>query len=305
MRTLIKDRRVLAGIVALALASGPGLAHDGPEHEIEELTERMKHGNESAELLVLRAVEFNLLGRTTEATLDLQQALRLDPKSIAAHRELARAYISLSRADDAIEVVERGLKLAREAADRAALLLLRVEVLRERGNYREAVKDANRAVREQPSNVECYLVRSQLQARLGMSRDRLKGLRDGLKRTGSGSLEMEWIDALIDERRFDEALAKIESELKESRLQSTWLIRRAKVRLALKQNTAAVADLEAALAELNERIRPAAPDATLLADRGLTYELLERQEEAQRDFQQAFEGGFDEEWLKSRLKRAP
>ena len=43
-------------------------AHEGPEHEIEELTGRMQKHGESADLLTERAVEYRVLGKLAEAT---------------------------------------------------------------------------------------------------------------------------------------------------------------------------------------------------------------------------------------------
>ena len=50
-------------------------AHDGPEHEIDELTARIKSEGESADLLLQRAIEWNVLNKTAEAIKDLERAL--------------------------------------------------------------------------------------------------------------------------------------------------------------------------------------------------------------------------------------
>ena len=52
---------VFAVILACGITS-PASAHDGPEHEIEELSERIKLEGESDELLIQRAIEYKVLG---------------------------------------------------------------------------------------------------------------------------------------------------------------------------------------------------------------------------------------------------
>src|SRR5688572_33249939 len=85
-------------------------AHEGPEHEIEVLTEKMKNSGESAELLADRAVEYRLLGKLPEAIKDLERAVVLDPESIVIHRALAHALYLNDKADDALATISRGLR---------------------------------------------------------------------------------------------------------------------------------------------------------------------------------------------------
>ncbi len=294
-------------ISALAIAGwlvipGSALAHDGPEHEIDELTERIKAEGESASLLLQRAIEYNVLNKGAEAVKDLERALDFDNHSAAIQRELSRAYISIGKTNEALDTVTRGLKEAVEGPEKASLLIVRCEILRARKEYQKALDDAEQAIREYPDNAECYLTRSLLQQQLGLKKERVKGLEDGIRETGSGLLEADWIDALIEDGRTDLALEKIEAELKEARLRSTWLIRRAKVRLALKKVDEAKADLKEALAELNERLGRSASDPLLLADRGQAHELLGQKEEAKKDYEKARDKGVNDEWLRERLR---
>src|SRR6266436_4885639 len=85
-------------------------------------------------------------------------------------------------------------------------------------------------------------------------------------------------------------------------LRSSWLIRRAKVELAMKQTEEAKADLKEALQELNERLGRGATDPLLLADRGQTQELLGNKEEAKKDYEAARNKGDNDEWLRERLR---
>ncbi len=286
----------------LLALNAPSFAHDGPEHEIEELTERIAKGGESADLLLQRAIEYQVLGKNAEAAKDLERALQLEVQSVMAHRELSRAYFALGKTNEALQTISQALKIASEPPDHAALLIARAEILRARKDHKKALDDANRAIREYPVNVEWYLVRSQMQAQLKQKKERLKGLEEGIKTTGSGVLETEWIDALIDDGQHARALERIESELKNSRLRSSWLIRRAKVRQAFGKTAEAKSDLEAAIAELNGRINATSPDPSLMADRGMARELLGNKEDARKDYEQARDKGLTDEWVRERIR---
>jgi len=277
-------------------------AHEGPEQEIEELTERIKKEGESGELLIQRAIEYKVLGKYAEAAKDLERALQFDANSILAQRELSRNYIALGKTNEALQTASRALKNTSEGPDHASLLIVRAEILRDQRENQKALEDADKAIRENPGNVEWYLFRSQLHAALKQKKERIKGLEEGLKETGGGVLEAEWVEALIDNSQYAAALAKIETELKESRVQSTWLIRRAQVRLASGRTNEAQLDLELALEELGKRINTTSPDPSLLADRGLAEELLGRKEDAKKDYESARDKGVTDEWLRERLR---
>lgn len=301
--------RTLHSILAAALAAcgsllldSPALAHDGPEHEIEELNERIKNEGESADLLLQRAIEYNVLGKTTEAFKDLERALYFDSHSPLLLRELSRAHLGFGRTNEALETANSGLRYAAAGVEHASLRMVRAEIHRARKEPEKALDDANKAIKEHPENAEWYLARSQIHQSLGLKKERIKGLEDGVKETGSGLIEAEWIDALIDGGKGEQALPRIEAELKDARLQSTWLIRRAKVRLAMKKKDEAKSDLEAALEELNQRLGRSSSDPLLLMDRGQAHELLGHKDEAKKDYESARDKGVVDEWLRERLK---
>jgi tetratricopeptide (TPR) repeat protein len=296
-------RKTVGALAACScLTFGPvALAHDGPEHEIEELTERIKVEGESADLLLQRAIEYNVLRKGAEAVKDLQRALDFDSRSAVLERELSRAYFSIGKTNEALETVTRGLKYAVEGPEKASLYLVRAGILRARKDYAKAFEDVDKAIREHPDSAEAYLYRSQLQRLLDMKKERIKGLEEGIKETGSGLLEAEWIDALIDGGKADAALEKIETELRDSRLRSSWLIRRAKVYFAQKKDAEAKEDLKEAIEELNKRLR-GSHDPLLLADRGQANELLGKKDEAKKDYEQARDKGISDEWVRRRIQ---
>ena len=267
-------------------------AHEGPEHEIEELTERMQKNGESAGLLLERAVEYRVLGKLPEATKDLERAAVLAPGSIALHRELGRVQFLGGKANDALATVTRGLALKTdEPADLASLRALRAEIYRSQNDDRKALEDCDAALRLHRKNPEWYLFRSDLQRRLKMSKERLAGLDEGIRETGAGLLEIERVEAWIDAGQFATALPVIERELADSRIKGSWLIRRARVQLGLGRKAEAEKDLRDALAEIGTRLNPKSPDLPLLLDKASALELLGEKKEALRAYEQARDKG--------------
>lgn len=281
----------LAALLCCA-APFPAAAHTGPEHEIEELTARMKKHGESADLLTERAVEYRILGKLPEATKDLERAAVLDPGSLATHRELARVLFLGGKAGDAIASVARGLTIKTdEPADTASLRMLRAEILRSQNEHKKALEDCDAALRLHRQNPEWYLLRSDLQRRLKMPKERLAGLEEGIRETGAGVLEIERVEAWIDAGQFNAALTVIESGLADSRIKSSWLIRRARARLGLGKKAEAEEDLKAALAEIATRLNPRTPDIPLLLDKAAAHELLGEKKDALRAYEEARDKG--------------
>ena len=295
-------RNIAGAVVVCSLwVGGMALAHDGPEHEIDELTERIKSEGESADLLLQRAIEYNVLNKGNEAVADLQRALSFDTHSAPVERELSRAYFSIGKTNEAYDSATHALKYAQDGPEKASIYMLRGEIQRARKDFAKAAEDTDKAIRENPDNAEAYLARSQLQRLLGKKKERIKGLEEGIKETGSGLLEGEWLDALIDGGKADQALGKIEEGLRESRLRSTWLIRRAKVYLAQNKDELADADLKEAIEELTKRLGRGASDPLLLVDRGEANELLGKREEAKKDYEEARKKGVTDEWVRERV----
>lgn len=267
-------------------------AHEGPEHEIEELTERIQINGESANLLAERAVEYRVIGKLAEATRDLERAAVLAPNSIAIHRELGRVLFLAGKGNDAITVVTRGLAIKTDdSADPASLRMLRAEILRAQNDDKKALEDCDAALRLHRQNPEWYLFRSDLHRRLKLHRERVAGLDEGIRETGAGLLEIGRVEALLDAGQFGAALPVIERELADSRIKSSWLIRRARVLLGLGKKTEAERDLKDALGEIGTRLNAKRPDLPLLLDKAAAYELLGEKKDAIRIYEEARDKG--------------
>jgi len=88
---------------------------------------------------------------------------------------------------------------------------------------------------------------------------------------------------MIDAGQNAEALERVANYTRRGRWRSAWLIRQARAELGLNRREAAKASLDAALAELGQRINPAKVDATLLADRAMAHLLHGDRDAAARD----------------------
>lgn len=283
--------RLLAAALAGWLVLG-ALAHEGPEHEIEELSRRMAQGGENADLLLERAIEYRTLGRWAEAETDLRRAARLDPDDPLLLRELAQVQLRRGRVDEAMSTLRQALRRPGLAGpERAAFLMIRSEAHAARRSWREALADCDEALRCDPSLVPAYLERSGLQRRLGRARDRIAGLEEGWRRTGAGILGVERVEALLDDGQWTKALGWIEAEIRSSRLPGTWRIRRARALKGLGRRAEAEEDLRASIAEIDRRMPADRPEVALLLDRALARELLGETESALADYAAARESG--------------
>lgn len=282
--------------VAAALLTGvlAAVAHDSPEHVIEALTARIKERGPTADLLWRRATEHRALQQLDPAAADLRETIRLQPRLFAAHADLARVQLQGREPKAALATLGRALALAPDDATRAPLRLVRAEVHAARGDAGAALADCELAFASTPAPAaEWFLQRSQIQQRLGRTAEAAAGLKQAFDQTGNPVLEAEWIDALLDDGQARVALERIEPQFAESRWQSSWLLRRARARLALGESVKARGDFHAAVTEINERLNDVRPEPTLLLDRGLALALLGDAAAARRDLAAARQSGAD------------
>lgn len=284
----------LAAALWLGWDRAASWAHDGPEHEIEELSELMAARGEAPHLLVDRAIEYAVLGRNAEAMRDLERALQLDPDFFDALRELARLQFAAGRTEEAMGTTSRALRTHPEnPADRAGLLVLRAEIQAASGRLREALSDCQSAIRLHAENPEWYLIRSELQRRLKKHRERIQGIEEGLRRTGAGLLKIERIDAQLDAHRYREALSAIEEEMASSRVPGPWWIRRGRARLGLGDKEGGAEDLRAGKAAIDAMLDRERPDVSLLLDQAVALVLLGDRAAARQIVKLAEEKGRD------------
>ena len=286
-------------VLAMLLLPLPAPAHDSPEHVVELLTARMAVAGPRPDLLWRRATEHRALGDLAAAASDLKRALKMDPRFLPALTDLSRVQLAQGHRRRALWTLDRAFAFVLDEPGRSPLRMLRAEIFVEDGCVEKALIECDRALRHADGTpLDWYLTRSQLQCRLGRFNEAVAGLKAGFELTGSAVLEVECIDAMIDAGEFGEALERIEPALADSRWQASWLVRRARVRLAAGDISSAHADLMAAIRELNQRLKSPGPDPSLLTDRGLASALLGDVAPARRDLNEAKKLGADAETVR-------
>ena len=270
----------------LWLAPYAASGHDSPEHVVQALTARMAREGETAELLRRRASEYRSLRRTEAAASDLLRALEIAPNRTDIQIEQIRVQLQGHDPEAARSSAARAMEQASEEYQ-STLLALRGEAYAALGQADLALADFDAACRQRSDDVDLFLQRAELLAKLGRHSERLAGLESGYRDTSSIVLHIERIDTLIELGRLKEALEFVETELADCRWRSSWLIRRAQIHLGQQKPDDAETDLQAAIDEINERLNHERPDPMLLADRAIAESLLGRAEDAISDLANA------------------
>ena len=286
MRPMFLLRAAL--LLSLLLSPAIIVAHDSPEHVIEILTARMETVGERPDLLWRRATEHRALADHAAAARDLKRAIKLRGDYLPALIDLSRVRLTQGRRSEALRTIERAMSLVSDEPSRAPLRMIKAEIFADSGNLAAALGECDRALAGAGvAELDWYLTRSQIQCRLGQFAEAAEGLQRGFELTGSAVLEVESIDAMIDAAQYEAALVKVEAAIAETRWQSSWLLRRARIRLGTGEVAAGHHDLAAAIVEMNRRLNPAHPESGLLSERGFAYALLGDLALAKRDLASA------------------
>lgn len=285
-------------VVLVLVLAGSGAARANPGHEVTigELSAQIQQSPEVPELYFQRAWNFREIGRLAEARADWEKTLSLSPGFLPASRELARTDAVAGNPDVGIARLRQAM--AAIPADQAFHLpgcySVLAELLLKEGKNAEALKEAQAGLEGAPDLLlDLCLLRSEAQRRLGRLSERVADLAAAMVKLRSFVVRTKWFDAMIDAGRGAEILPEIDQEIGNTRYQSSWLIRRARIRLKAGQAAGAAADLRAALAEIESRLRPDTPDLSLICDRGVIHELQGNHAAALADLATARQSGAD------------
>ena len=304
MRDCGASSPLLLAALLSALLVPLACAHHNTEQMIARFTERIEAGESDADLFYRRATEYRVLQMHAEAEADLRRALQENPDHIPARSELARLLSRRGENREALAAAQAAVERATSDSIRAAALVLVARLHAAEGRHEAALHACEAALAAKPrGEVEWYLLHAELLALVDREDERPGALKAGHRATGSIVLRNAWIDALLDIGQPDAVEKIIDRELSASRLKSSWLLRRARLRVLAGDDQGATADLEQCLEELNGRIHPARPDVTLVADRGLANALLGNPEAAAADLARARASGADG-WVTAPLERA-
>ena len=257
-------------------------AHESPEHEIESLTREIKTQGVSAERLFRRALEYRSLRKHHLYEHDLDAALKLNPNFVPVRIELAKWKLQQQESSAARALIEP-ITSDEDRVIRAVAIAMRAKTEMIDKNWDRAIADFTTALKTRP-DIELFLQRAESQHHAKNWDELLAGLRDGYSRTESPILLRELCDRLLEvqdesmnvnrQSCHREAMEIIEHELNGSRFQSSWLTRRARLRLTQKDRTGAATDLTAAIAEIQDRMSGNHPDPQLVAEIQAAKELL-------------------------------
>lgn len=293
--------------MALCIASTLISAADrDPEIEAAQITAEIQTGGATVELLCERAYKWRTLRKPDLAAQDYRQAIQLDPKNFLAHLELAKVLLSTNELKSAKKEVDVALELAPSSTEKAAAYMFRASVQIAFKAFQYAEADCDEALSLQPEHglIEWYLRRAYVQHMTGSTVVCEQGLRNAYQKTKSAVIYAQWVDALIDAERWDEALTEINSQLPSLRLKSGWLLKEGRALLGLNRAKEAGEAFREAVTEIDRQLETdsAHPDLTLLVDRALAQVLLGNRAQAKKDYQAAKKAGADS-WMLWRLEK--
>ncbi|MGI8603455.1 MAG: hypothetical protein ACR2OZ_10705 [Verrucomicrobiales bacterium] len=281
MKWIVSSVMAVLGSVSL-------LAHPDPAHNIEQITAQIAAGDRRPPLFYSRGVEHRALGQLKEAERDFRECVNLDPAFVPARKDLASVLADQGRTNEALVFAQEAIRHAGAKSPPVQAscwsLLARIELARK--DFKACIEATSEAFKLVPrGELDWFLLRAEAQQGLGCAEGAIADLKSGYDTLKSSVLRTAWLDALVEAGRGAEALPMIEAEMAECRYRASWLIRRARIRVAQKQTAAAKGDLHAALAELELHIFPDEPDPTLLVERGMVFALLGETKKAREELE--------------------
>lgn len=268
-------------------------AHTDLSTTIKALSEQIEK-KPTADLYFQRATEYLALRERDHAIEDLRMALKLEPADRSSRLSLIKTLGASGESLQHARTLFTASKTTRERVEAATLL---AHIHQRRGNLALACsvcKETDQSTAGLNRDPEFDLRYADILLDLGRPKDAAPILKTAWQRTSSVVLRNNWIDAALSAKETREVLPIIEKELRSSRLRSTWYLKRARALLIHHRRKAAEEDLNSALEEINNRINPAQPDLTLIADRGLALWLLGQYEPAKQDLETLKKSGLPE-----------
>jgi tetratricopeptide (TPR) repeat protein len=285
--TGLQNTCLLAVACGLSLHLSQAQAHHGPTKAIETLTDRIAHGERSAQLLARRGDEYRALNDLAAAAADYEAALELDKAWAPALYGMVHLHIERAELEEAREVAERGIALLAERENVAPFYALLAGIHAKRERYEEALQSWDSALASSQPEVDWFLRKAQLLWKLKRHDTAEDVLRSAIRRNPSEALKRAWYEALLRCGRLDEAQQHIDAGLGRARWKSSWLLLRARLHAARGDSTRARQDALAALTEIDQRLQGATPNPFLIADKAQALALLGHRAQAQRHVETA------------------
>ncbi len=275
---MAKQRIRITVWLLFALLGSPaiGRAHPSPSKVVHTLSHRIAEGNPTPTLLVRRGDEFRALGEDLSAIADYQAALKLQADYPSALYGLAHAYFSQQDFDSAITTADRGIRAAANVEQAGPFYAIKARIYERRVAWEAAVVAWQHALASTRPEVDWFLGEAKSLERLEKFGQARRSLEVAISQNPSVVLRRAWLEMLVKCGDIETAAKPIEAGLARARWKSSWLLLRAKLYLAQDKHAAAQRDAQAALDEINTRLRPGTENSYLAADRELAISLLER-----------------------------
>ncbi|MBO6935718.1 MAG: tetratricopeptide repeat protein [Deltaproteobacteria bacterium] len=237
-------RPLIVLVPVLVLGASTALAHDPPNHDIEELTERIA-AHPSAPLLVERAELWLQEGFADEAASDLRMAATLEPGDAIGRAVLwAEVWRQRGRLDEAEAELDPAV-----AAGSVEALAARARIRADAGRLTDALADYEAAV-ARLLTVDLALGHGRTLERLGRPAEAEAVYAVHARRLGNATVLVQArIQVLRQLRRHDDALRAIDTQVRHARAKSTWLLLRGAVLAEAGRTEDAVRAYLAALAD--------------------------------------------------------
>lgn len=115
----------------------------------------------------------------------LKTACKLQPSSFAAQRDLAKAYLAAGKPDESIAAFKKALEIKPENAEIHSKL---ATLLAQKGNYNDAIAEATKAVSLAESRAETHLILANIRLESGDSSGSIESFKNALAANGYDSL---------------------------------------------------------------------------------------------------------------------
>lgn len=219
-------------IRALVLCSLAAFAHGDLHEQIEKTTREIAAQPANAALYLKRGELHRLHREFAPAFADYAQAERLDRSIAGVELGRARAFADQKQWPEAEAAITR--YIGRVPANEIALAL-RAEIRDNAGKPSAADWSAAITASVEP-RVDYYIALAESHARYGAHNDALRAIDSGIAKLGPLVTLRQWaIEALAKQRRWDEAIARVDSLIAEAPRKESWLTRKAELQKSAMQ----------------------------------------------------------------------
>jgi tetratricopeptide (TPR) repeat protein len=240
-------------LTVLVLASPRAFAHGDVHDRINLLSANIAKAPRNASLFFQRAELYRIDQDFTNALVDLDKALQLDPTMARAEFCRGRVQFEANRPQEALLSLNK--YLAGKPRDVEAYTT-RARVLMKLGSYQASAEDYTTAIGISTAGPELYIERADAWRAMGKTEEAIRSLDEGIRKMGPlVTLQLPAIDLEVSAKRYDAAIARVDAVAARLQRKETWLFRRAEVLRQAGREPEAKANYRDALAAL-DRLPP-------------------------------------------------